>query len=497
MSDSAYQKLKNHLTMIGDLGKAASILSWEREAMMPPHANEERSKVMATLGTLIHEKATIPEMKDWIAQAVQEVSDPWDVRNMELIHENYVLETSLPTDLVYALEEAQGKCVTIWRNAKQENDWKKTAPALGELFALVKEKTAIYGELLNCDPYDAILSRNARGNRRETIDPLFTHLRHELPPLVQAIAERQKNSGGSLKNFKIPIAAQKEIGRDLAQQLGYSFERGRLDTTTHPFSGGTAQDSRITTRYSEENPFSSLDGIIHETGHALYSQNLPVNWDSQPIGSDSDMSIHESQSLIMEKQAGLNPGFLKFLYQFIATRDPGFAAQGDAKDFTNVMHHVSPSYIRVEADEATYPLHIVLRYEIEKKLFAGEIAIDHIPELWNSSFKELFGLDVPNYAQGCMQDIHWFWGLYGYFPTYTQGALYAAQLFDAMKRDLPHVENDLARGDFGNFQRWLNEKVHNWGQFYDAPDLIEHATGAKPDAKYFIQHLKNRYLTSQ
>jgi len=493
MTNSAYQKLKNHLVTIGDIGKASSILGWDRETMMPPHASDERNKVLATLSVLIHEKATMPEVKEWITQASKEVSEPWDVRNLELAHEDYLLASSLPADLVYALEEMQGKTVTIWQEAKKENDWKKLVPSLSELMKLSKEKAAIYGELLGSSPYDALLSLYARGNRQETIDPLFAYLRQELPPIVQQITEKQK-SNGTLKAFKIPVAIQEKIGRDLAQQIGFSFERGRLDTTAHPFSGGTNNDSRITTRYSEENAFSSFHGIIHEVGHALYSQNAPKAWADMPVGETRDLSLHESQSLIMEMQAGLNPGFLKYFYEFIAARDPEFRAQGSERDFINVQHHVTPSYIRVNADEATYPLHIVLRYEIEKMIFSGEIGVDQIPEVWNHKFKELLGLDVPNYAQGCMQDIHWYWGSYGYFPTYTQGALYAAQLFDAMKRDLPHVENDLARGDFSNFQRWLNEKVHHWGMFHDAPDLIERATGAKPDAKYFIAHLKKRYL---
>lgn len=489
---TAYQKLKDHLVMVSNISKGSAILEWDMEVMMPPHATQERGQILATLGALEHEKLTDPRMADWINDAENEVESDWDKRNLELIKQNYLLDSSVSEKLVYALEEAKSKTVTLWQEAKPNNDWNAVQSALENLFSLIKERAEIYAGVLNRSVYDAQMFRYARGNTQEKVDPLFDHLRKDLPPLVQKIIKHQ--AGNEVHEFELSEDAQRATCIDLVQKLGYSFDRGRLDVASHPFSGGTGNDSRITNRYSTEAPFTSFYGAIHETGHALYTQNLPKEWAGLPVGGDSDLSLHESQSLIMEKQAGLNNGFMHYLHGLVVQHDSEFSIRTSADAFAKELHKVQPSFIRVDADEATYSLHVVLRYEIEKKLFAGQMAIGDIPEMWNTQFKELIGIDVPEHRLGCMQDIHWFWGLFGYFPTYTQGALYAAQLFHAMKKDVPKIDEELAHGDLTSFNKWLNEKIHRWGQLYDAPTLIERATGEKPDAKYFLDHLKNRYL---
>ena len=488
---TAYEKLKKELSVIGNVSKAASLLNWDQQVMMPPKAADERGKMLATLGVISHEKFTSKEFGELIKAAANDVSDAWDVKNLKMVRDDYALATCLTPDFVFRRNEAISKCQTVWEEAKPTSDWQKILPYLRACVDLARQEAALYAKELGCSPYDALLRLYAPGNSQALIDPLFAQLKKDLPPLINAIVAKQVKDR---VEFTLDVDKQAVIGRLLAETVGFSFERGRLDISAHPFSGGTNADSRITTRYSAAEPFNSLYGVMHEVGHALYGQNLPVAWQDTPIGGDRDLSLHESQSLIVELQAGFSDGFLKYLYDLIVKIDPSFAAQGDFATFMRSLRRVGPSFIRVEADEATYPLHVILRYEIEKEIFNNNLDVEKIPELWNAKIKEYLGLDVPEHRLGCMQDVHWFSGGFGYFPTYTQGALYAAQLFSAIKRAIPDIDAQLAKGDFKSFMKWLNENIHQWGQFYDVADLIEKATGAKPSAQYFLDHLKARYL---
>lgn len=488
---TAYQKLKDELTIIDNINKGASVLGWDQQVMMPKYAAEERSQILATLGKIAHERFTSSQLKEWIDASQSEVSDAWDVKNLKMIKDDYTLATCLSGDFVYKLNEARSMCQQVWEEEKPTSDWQKVLPHLRKLVALAKEEAALYAELLGCSPYDALLRLYAPGNSQALIDPLFASLKEKLPPLVKQIMAKQDVKDTA---FNVTIDVQEQIGRDIAQKIGFSFERGRLDKSAHPFSGGTNNDSRITTRYKENEPFSSLFGVMHEVGHALYSQNLPIAWQGLPIGGDRDLSLHESQSLSVEIQAGFSDGFLRHMYDIFAQHDSVFAAQASFDVFKAHIRKVEPSFIRVDADEATYPLHVILRYEIEKEIFNNDLDIGLLPDVWNAKFKEFFGIDVPAHNLGCMQDVHWFSGSFGYFPTYTQGALYAAQLCTAMRRDIPDLDAQLSKGDFSGFIGWQTKNVHQWGQFYDAADLIEKATGAKPSAQYFLDHLTKRYL---
>lgn len=488
----AYSELKQRLNEIADIANAEAFLGWDMEVMMPPGGAADRGRVLATLSAIRHDRHIDPKIGELIAAAEKEVDTPEDRRNLFLIKQEYQLATAVPSSLIAAIETARNHATTIWMTARPANDWQAVQQPLQDLFTLICEQADIHAAILGCDRFDAQLAQCARGNRQSNIDPLFAQLKQALPPLLQAITTKQQDH--VLRQPTLPVAVQEKITRELAEQIGFDFTRGRLDIAAHPFSGGSHNDSRITTRYSEENLSSSLFSTIHETGHALYSQNLPDAWDGQPAGAASDMSLHESQSLIMEKQAGLTTGFLHYLHGLISRHANDFPVTCPRDEFVSTMRHVAPGFIRIEADEVSYPLHIILRYEIEKKLFAGEITMADVPMLWNTLFHELFGLAVPEDRLGCLQDIHWCWALFGYFPTYTQGALYAAQLFAAIKKALPGIEKDFERGDMTAMNLWLKDHIHQHGQLYDAPDLIERATGHKPDARYFLDHLKSRYL---
>ena len=487
---TGYAQLKDHQLDLSYLKKASSLLGWDMEVMMPLDSAAERSKIMSTLSALIHQKKTDPRVQKWLDEALQTETGPLDQRNLLMLQESQNLAQATPEKLIRALSEAKNQCVTIWQNAKATSDWTAVEQPLENLFALKMEAAQIHGDILGKTPYDMCLYSHARGNSIAHIDPLFTELQSELPNLLQKIQAKQ--AGQPRPAIAIPVPTQEKLARLLIEKIGFSFKRGRFDVSAHPFSGGTKYDSRITTRFTDGLPFAAIMGALHETGHALYNQNTPDEWEGMPIGAASDLSLHESQSLLIEKQVGLSPEFLNYLYTHLQQED--VITTQSPQDILNILHHVERDFIRVEANEVTYPLHVLLRYDIEKKLFSGDLKIKDIPQAWNESMKKLFDLDVPEHRLGCMQDIHWFWGMFGYFPTYTQGALYAAQIFAAVKRALPDVMQQIASGEFQPLMTWLKDNIHLHANIYDAPDLIQRATGETPTARYFLDHLKSRYL---
>lgn len=491
---SALIQLKAHLKDSAAVGKAAALLEWDKEVMMPPDSDAERGQILAALDVVSHAKRTDPRIAGWIKDARGETQDPLELRNLQLLEEEYLIATALPERLVRAITETKNTCVSVWQEAKPKSDWNAVRPSLEALFALVQEKAAILGEALGVTPYDALLRLSARNNNVQLIDGLFNELETALPPMLEQALQRC--AAHPPKTIHLPRAVQEQAARQLATTIGFSLTRGRLDVSSHPFSGGTKYDSRITTRFPEGNSFSALMGVLHEVGHAMYSQNTPQEWEDMPLGADSDLSLHESQSLLIEKQVGLSPEFIHYMHQTIQQLDQSALSGITPADMQRHLHHVSRDFIRVEANELTYPLHVVLRYGLEKKLFTGQLRVDDIPQAWNEGMKRLIGVDVPEHRLGCLQDIHWYWGLFGYFPTYTQGALYAAQIFAAAKRALPDLMQQLRRGECATLMGWLHTHIHRAGQIWDIPELITRVTGEAPTAKHFLEHLRARYLAN-
>lgn len=487
---SSYDLLKQHCVDTDHLGKAKAFILWDSEVMMPPNATEDRAKVEASLEAAIHAKNTDPRIKGWIADALQTETDPLDQRNLMLIAENYALANALPEPLVRELAETRSICQDQWQRAKKTDDWTFVEPCLQKLIDLTLQKADIYGQVLQKTPYDACLHMNARGNNTAYIDHLFLELRQALPPLLADIAEKQK--GIESHDLNIPIDGQRRLTRRVIQAVGFSFESGRLDESAHPFSGGTKYDARITTRFLADNSLSGFMKGLHETGHALYTQNAPDLWDGLPLGTvDTDMILHESQSLLLEKQVGYSPAFIQYLYQ--AMQQEGLTTAQTPADILSHLHRVRPDFIRIDANEVTYPLHIITRYDLEKDIFAGNIKAADIPSAWNQSVKQNLGLDVPTNSVGCLQDIHWFGGLFGYFPTYTQGAMAAAQIFHTIQQAIPDVTEHIAAGEFKPLMTWLKDNIHSQGQMYDGPELIKRATGEELNSAYFLNHLHDRY----
>lgn len=492
----AYQELETRFKRLSHLGGAGAILGWDSACMMPPGGADVRGEQSAALAVTCHQMITDPKVGDLIQKAKddEEHLNDWQQENLFLMERDYLHSTAVPERLVEALSLAGNQCEHVWRTAKKENDFKTYAPLQQKVLELVREIAAVKAEAFNCSLYDALLDQYDAGRTSAEIDKLFTPLRAFLPEFIGKALEAQKKKPAPLPiEGTFPAAAQKALGIKLMSQIGFDFEHGRLDESSHPFCGGVPGDVRITTRYDENDFTSALMGVLHETGHALYENGLPTKWRGQPVGTALGMSIHESQSLFMEMQVCRGLPFLTFAAPLV--RD-AFGGKGKAWEAENLYAHyarVEPGFIRVDADEVTYPCHILLRYDLEKDLLAGNLEIKDLPERWRADMKKLLGLEPKTDREGCMQDIHWTDGAFGYFPTYTLGAMTAAQLMAAVRKKLPDLDAQIAKGDFKPLLSWLRENVHGQGSRYNAHTLVERATGEPLNPDIYMRHLKARY----
>jgi carboxypeptidase Taq len=395
--------------------------------------------------------------------------------------------------LVEALSLAASDCEQTWRHARAEADFAAVQPKLTTLLSLVRQAAQAKGEALGVEPYDALLDEYEPGGRSVEIDRLFTDLEGFLPAFLPQVLDAQ-GAAPPQPQGPFPIATQEALCRRMMETLGFDFAHGRLDISTHPFCGGSPSDVRITTRYNEDDFSGSLLGVIHETGHGLYERGLPQDWAGQPVGRARGMSIHESQSLMMEMQACRSREFFTFAAPVLAETFGGSGPAWQTDALYKQAIRVERGFIRVDADEVTYPLHVLLRYRLEKALIEGRMEAADLPEAWNSLFESLIGVPVPNDRLGCLQDIHWYDGAWGYFPTYTLGALTAAQLFASAADARPEIPDAIAAGHFAPLVDWLRDHVHSQGSLLTTPDLLIKATGRPLSTDAFKTHLKRRYL---
>lgn len=495
-SESAYSRLERRFRRIARLGEAAAVLNWDRAAMMPKGGAQARAEQMAELAAVRHGLLTAPENEEWLERAVAEPGlAPWQRANVVEMRRLWVHAAALPEDLVTALARAAAACETAWREAKPKADFAAVRTFLGDLLGLVREAAAAKAERLGVNPYDALLDEYEPGARTAAIDVLFARLETALPPMLERVLAAQAERPAPLKpQGPFPAERQRAAAVKLMTTLGFDFEHGRLDSSLHPFCGGTPEDVRITTRYDEADFSSALMGVLHETGHALYERGLPAEWRGLPVGEARGMALHESQSLLIEMQVCRSRPFLAFVAPLL--RD-AFAVTGPAWDADNLYRlgiRVSRGLIRVDADEVTYPLHVVLRYRLERQMIAGALAPKDLPEAWNDDMQRLIGVVPPSDREGCLQDIHWYDGAFGYFPTYTLGALTAAQLFAAARRAMTDLPERIARGDFAPLLAWLREKVHARACSVPAETILVDATGKPLGTEDFLTHLAARYL---
>ncbi|MDV7341112.1 carboxypeptidase M32 [Terasakiella sp. A23] len=493
---TSYTQLEKRFKRLDVLGEAASVLHWDMAAMMPRGGAEARAEQMALLATMRHSMMCEDEMADLLAAAESEGGlDDWQAANLREMRRNHTHATALDEDLVEAISRTTSSCEQLWREARPEGDFKKIAPLLKEVLNLSRQAATAKSEKLGCSLYDALLDQYEPGGKSANIDPIFDRLEEFLPDFLQTVLDQQKSKAFNLPQGPFEIEKQKKLGQHFMETLGFDFEHGRLDVSLHPFCGGTPDDVRLTTRYDEDDFTSALMGVMHETGHALYERGLPKEWRHQPVGGALGMSVHESQSLLVEMQVCRSDAFLKYAVPHMVKAFDGRGADWSLENITNLYRQVKPGFIRVDADEVTYPAHVILRYKLERALIEGDMEIEDIPASWNELMQKMLGITPESDREGCLQDIHWYDGAWGYFPTYTLGAMTAAQIYAAVKEAVPGLEENIANGDFSTLMGWLRENIHGMGSKLSSNDLLTQATGKMLDPEVFIAHLKSRYST--
>ena len=494
--------LRDALAEVMDLRHAAAVLEWDQETHLPPGAAGARARQVATLRRLAHERFT----RDGLATLLEsaEPADALDADLVRVTRRDLRRATLLPARLVAEQAEASGRAKTAWKQAREADDFGPFAPHLRQLVELASEEADRVRPLIRDERgesyapseadarYDALLDTYELGASTPHVARVFADLRRDLVPLVAAIAERTAPDDAFLHRPVDP-AVQWAFGEDVAADVGYRFENGRQDRSAHPFTTSFGiTDVRITTRIDPAFFPTGFFGTVHEAGHALYEQGIDPQLDRTPLADGASLGLHESQSRLWENLVGRSDAFWQGRYPDLQARARTFA-DVPCETFVRAINRVHPSLIRVEADELTYHLHVILRFEIERQLVAGTLAVDDVPDAWSASMRDLLGVAPPSDADGCLQDIHWSLGAFGYFPTYSLGTLMSVQLWDAAERDLGPLAPQLAAGSFAPLLGWLREHVHRWGRRKTASEILQAATGSDLDAAPWLAYARAKY----
>lgn len=495
----AYDSLMARSKDIFVLGSSISILHWDMETKMPPRGLGMRAEQLSALELLIHKKITDPEIARLLEVCEREAGafDPIKARNLSLLRKSYNESARLPDALVAETARHQTICNGSWKKAKAAKDFKMFSDDLAKMIELRKQAAAILMEVKGSKtPYDALLDQFEPNMTAERIDAVFRELRDGLIKLIDKVQSSPTKPDLSLLGRNIPVDVQRKISTEAMSFIGYDTVSpeagGRLDETEHPFTTGSYDDVRITTHYYEDRFFSSLFSVMHEGGHALYDQGIPREWMYQPIGTPCSYGIHESQSRFVENVVGRSPEFLNYaLPRFRKLYPKGFKGMKN-KEIIAAANAVNPSKIRVEADEVTYALHVIVRFEIEKDIFAGKVTVDELPQLWNQKYSDYLGVRIENDAEGVLQDTHWSGGAFGYFPSYALGNIYSGMFLDKMQKDLPQWRKGVRNGDFAPVLQWLRSNVHSKGDLYDPADLIRVVTGKEITVTPFLRYLERK-----
>ncbi len=489
-----YDALRGLLGELATLGSVSSLVSWDQETKMPSAAGAARAEQLALLAGLVHERATSAELGERLAACEEDVeltADDSIASNLRELRRDYDRKTKLPTDLVQELARLQSQSQEVWKGARANSDFAAFRPYLERLLELKRREAECHGTPASGELYDNLLDEFEAGATAAEIQATFDPLKARLSALITEVAERGTPPDTSPLKVHVAESGQHSFGLFVLRAVGFDLDAGRLDTTTHPFCSGLASgDTRLTTRYDEDYFPDALYGTMHEGGHGLYEQGLPKSeLHGLPQSQATSLGMHESQSRLWENCVGRSREFWEWALPHAKSQFGGALDAYGVDDLYRAVNTATPSFIRVEADEATYNLHIMLRFDIERALLRGELEVADLPEAWNTRCRELLGLEVPNDAQGCLQDVHWAFGLFGYFPTYCLGNLYAAQLWEAAQRALPTLASDIARGEFAPLRGWLADNVHVHGRRYRAAELCERATGAPLSADPLMRQL--------
>ena len=495
---SAYRDLERHFRRLALLGEAAGMLQWDMAAVMPSGGAAIRGEQLAELRLVTHEMLTDARISDLLDRAEQDEAaalDDWERANLREMRRAWRHASVLPGDLVAAQSRSVSECEMLWRSARAANDYAGLKPRLRHVLDLVVEGARIKAAAFGVDPYDALLDEYEPGASAAAITDVFDQLAAFLPGMIAEIIDRQAH-GPAIVPIAGPFPAQTQraLAESLMRAVGFDFAHGRLDTSHHPFCGGVPEDVRITTRWDERDFTRGLMGVLHETGHAMYERGLPAARRLQPAGTARGMTLHESQSLLVEMQASRSREFVSFLAPRAAAAFGGSGPAWEVDNMHRIYTRVSRGLIRVDADEATYPCHVILRFRLERALVAGDMKLADLPGAWRAGMRELVGIEPVDDRDGCLQDIHWPGGAWGYFPTYTLGALAAAQFFEAAVAAVPGIPAALARGDFAPLMSWVRPHVHEKASTASTAAIVEAATGRGLGVDAFRRHLERRYL---
>jgi len=489
----AYEELLERLKDIDLVNQIGGLLGWDQEVLMPPKAAKLRAEQLSWVSKTGHEKLTHPRIGE-LLDILEREENLSEIQkgNIRLTRDSYNKATKLPTEFVAEMAKHKSKSQISWTEARAKNDFSLFRDDLVKMVEMSRKKADYLG--FQEVRYDALLDLYESGLTVSKVDPLFAELRNNVAPLVKKVVENGKMPEMSwVHGNNWDQEGQEKLSQSISESIGFDFSAGRRDASTHPFCGGpNPDDVRWTTRYDESDPFGSLYGSMHETGHGLYEQGRPRDLDFQPAGSANGLGIHESQSRLWENQVGRSKEFCEWALPLWKKYFPKQMENVSSEDLWRSVNFVEPSLIRVEADEATYNLHIMIRYEIEKKLIAGEIEVDDLPDVWDDMYEEYLGIRAPNRTLGVLQDIHWSFGAFGYFPTYTLGNLYSAQLLTAARKNLPNHDEDMRAGNFTPLLQWMRENVHVRGSIVTPAELIEEATGHPPSPDDFVEYLREK-----
>lgn len=494
MTEETLQKFRDKLGEVIDVRAAISLLHWDLEVYMPPKAAPARGRQLATLSALAHRLFTSGEMGD-LLKRLDEAKDALDPDTNRLIDEtayDYRRATCLPPDFVERFAEAQSQAYQAWVKAREDSDFKQFQPHLEIILDLLRQRADYLG--YEETPYNALIEDYERGMTVRELDAIFGELAAKQSALVARIACAATTGPFNWLEQEWNEDAQWAFGLEVLRDMGYDFEAGRQDKSVHPFTTNfDLYDVRITTRLNPRDLFSALMGSIHEGGHALYEQGYLEADRRSTLADAPSLGIHESQSRMWENIIGRSRPFWEHYVPRLAHYFPGQLDGVTAGQIFQAINRVRPSLIRVEADECTYNLHIILRFELEKALIEGDLTAAEVPAAWNEKMKAYLGVDVPDDAHGCLQDIHWSHGSFGYFPTYALGNLYASQIFEAVNRDLPGIWDSVGAGDFAPLLSWLRKHVHQIGRRKSATEIVRDATGKAPGPEAFLHYLESKY----
>jgi carboxypeptidase Taq len=494
-----YEELHSISRKAQILAGVSSLISWDQETYMPEGAAGIRAEQLEALSGIIHEAKTSKQFSTALSKLIDINTGKILVNGLQenqisAVHawlRDYKKEIALPKKFVEEFSKLTSEGIVAWAHAKKENSFQHFAPYLDRIIVMNQEKAKLLG--FKDHPYDALLDSFEPGMTTREVDALFIKLKKFLTPLIKKIGSKKKCDDSFLFG-KFPAEKQLQFGKKLLDSMNYDVNMGRLDLSNHPFSSAAhPTDSRITTRIHDSSLMSNISAILHEGGHALYEMGLPASDYGSPLCEATSLGIHESQSRFYETRIGLSKPFWKHFLPLLQKTFKGPLEKVTLDAFYNAINCVEPSLIRIEADEVTYNLHIILRFEIEKALIEGSLKVRDIPEAWNNKMTELLGVTPKNNKEGCLQDIHWSMGAFGYFPTYALGNIYASHLFEGFEKDNPDFEKLIESGNLEFIKEWLNSKVYKYGRQYNSKDLLEKATGKAVSADAFITYLTNKY----